>query len=77
MDITLSLLEDVEIDFMEGSHEEVELFVKQLSGCKAAVLKKVTINYRSRHAPLITEELRAKVRGMCRPNLNIEFNVPY
>ncbi|GJN11432.1 hypothetical protein PR202_ga29626 [Eleusine coracana subsp. coracana] len=28
------LLEDVEIDFVEGSHEEVELFVKQLSRCQ-------------------------------------------
>ncbi|TVU38523.1 hypothetical protein EJB05_11897, partial [Eragrostis curvula] len=69
--ITLELLEEVEIDFMAGSHEEIELFVKQLSRCNADALKKVSINYRSRHATLVTE-LHAKVRSLY-PNLNVEF----
>ncbi|TVU38507.1 hypothetical protein EJB05_11881, partial [Eragrostis curvula] len=60
-DITLNLLEEVEINFVEGSPDEVELFVKQLSKCNAPVLKKVAINYRARHDTLITMELCAKM----------------
>ncbi|TVU38520.1 hypothetical protein EJB05_11894, partial [Eragrostis curvula] len=74
-DITLNLLEEVEINFVEGSPDEVELFVKQLSKCNAPVLKKVAINYRARHDTLITKELCAKVRSMCRQDLNVEFNM--
>ncbi|TVU38527.1 hypothetical protein EJB05_11901, partial [Eragrostis curvula] len=53
---------EVEIDFVDGLHEEVELFLKLLSRCNADALKMVSINYRSRHNPLVTKELRAKVR---------------
>jgi phosphatidylserine decarboxylase len=70
-DITLDSIEVVEIDLSEGSQEVVE-FMKQLSHCNAAILKKVVIHY---YTKSVNEMFCAQVRSVCRPNIKVEFIV--
>uniref|UniRef100_K4A1E6 F-box domain-containing protein n=1 Tax=Setaria italica TaxID=4555 RepID=K4A1E6_SETIT len=70
-DITLDSLEVVEIYLNEGSPGVVE-FVKQLSQCNAAILKKVVIGFYNK---LVYDRFCAQIRGVCRPNIKVEFVV--
>ncbi|KAL6657892.1 hypothetical protein ACP70R_005672 [Stipagrostis hirtigluma subsp. patula] len=72
--IALHSLEEVEIKYFSGSHEEVE-FVEQLSRCTAAVLKKLIIDYTVYPASPLTKEMCEEVRSKCYPNVKVEFFV--
>ncbi|CAL5062266.1 unnamed protein product [Urochloa decumbens] len=68
-DITLDSLKMVAIHLDKESHEVVE-FVKRLSQCNAAILKKVVIYYFNKS---VNKRFCAKVRAVCRPNIKVKF----
>ncbi|WVZ50855.1 hypothetical protein U9M48_002067 [Paspalum notatum var. saurae] len=71
--VVLNSLEEVEISGFTNFQEKVE-FLEFLFR-NAAILKKLVINYKDHHDPLLTKNLCEKIRGMCQPNVKVEFYV--
>ncbi|TVU38499.1 hypothetical protein EJB05_11872 [Eragrostis curvula] len=73
--ITLDLLEEVEIEWTSGSFQEIGSFVKYLSKCSATLLEKVVINCTSPNTTPPTKKACEGLNRICSPNFIVEFNV--
>ncbi|CAL4980454.1 unnamed protein product [Urochloa decumbens] len=69
-DISLNLLEEVEITSYTSYHGALE-FLEQLSRCNAPILKKIVLKHNTISA-LPTKEICEKILSMWQPNIEVE-----
>jgi hypothetical protein len=74
-DITFNSLEEIEISFFTGSAKQVEFVELLMSRCNKVILKRVDFTVSSDPVSSEIMEVVQRIRSMCHPNSNVQFNV--